>query len=113
AVAAFGVPALARRFGLRCAACGMALAGLSQVAFPYADGLVAWFALRFATGMAGALSVIPLETLISEGAPAHSRSRFFACYGLALTLGGALGMWTGLTLYGPGLMLPFWVGGAV
>ncbi|MFO0970160.1 MAG: MFS transporter [Gemmataceae bacterium] len=89
----------------------MAASGLCQVAFPHVGGIGPWLLLRFAGGLAGALSVVPLETAVSAGAPPEQRSRFFACYAVALTLGGALGIGAGLHLYQPDTTLVFWVGG--
>lgn len=99
AVASLGVPWLTRRFGARGAALGMLACGPTLLLFPWMDGPVGWIALRLLNGGASALSLVPLEALVSRDAKPGQRARDFAFYGVALTLGGALGMWAGLNLY--------------
>lgn len=106
-------PALARRLGVSAAAGGMSAAALTLAAFPLASGPVGWFALRLLNGAVSALGLIPLETLISRESPEVSRTRHFALYAVALTLGGALGIWVGLTLYEPEALWPFLPGAAL
>ncbi len=113
ALAAAFVPALMRRWGVRCAILGTFLAGATLALFPWGDGLAWWFGLRLANGMAGALSLIPLETLLSRASDPDKRTRNFGWYAVALTLGGALGIWAGLHFFQPGAVFPFLLGGVV
>jgi len=114
AIGSLLAPRLIGSWGMRgCSALGLILSGVSLSVFPWTGGASGWFAIRFVNGLASALSLIPLETFISRDAPAGQRTRFFAFYGLALTLGGALGIWSGLNLYRPGRVLAFILGGAV
>ncbi len=110
AVASLAVPPLTRRFGHRAAGVGMLACAPTLVLFPWAGGATGWFVLRLLNGAAGALSVIPLESLVSRDAPPAERARNFAFYGVALTLGGAFGIWAGLGLYTPGDPFPFYLG---
>jgi MFS family permease len=112
AAASLGVPWLARRLGPRGAALGMILCGPTLFAFPWIDGSVGWIALRFLNGGASALSLVPLEALVSRDARPGQRARDFAFYGVALTLGGALGMWAGLNLYEHDALLAFYLASA-
>ncbi len=99
AVASFAVPTLARRFGLlACSVGGLFASGLTLAVFPCVDVVWAGYVLRFANGCAGALSLVPLETIVSRYSPTMHKARNFACYCVALTLGGALGIGSGLGL---------------
>lgn len=100
-------------WGMRCAMVGMGVSALAQICFPLAGNLTGWFLLRLVGGVAGAWSIIPLETWISGNAPAGQRTRHFARFGLALTLGGAIGIGGGLSLYESGSLLPFLIGGTM
>jgi MFS family permease len=111
ALASIAVPWMIRRLGSSCAGLGMILSGLSLILFPYGAGPVSWFALRLASGMAGALSLVPLETLVGEAAAPEQRTRQFSFYAVALTLGGAVGIWAGLHYYQPGGTMTFFGGG--
>lgn len=110
ALASLAVPRLLRRHGSRAAAWGMVASGLTLAAFPWGGGVPGWFVLRFLNGCAGALSLIPLETLVSKDSPAEQRTRNFGFYAVALTLGGAVGIGAGLHLYEPGQTFPFYLG---
>ena len=113
AVAACAVPGLTRRLGpSRCAALGMTFAGITLALFPWAGSDMGCYLLRFLNGCAGALSLVPLETIISSDSPADRKTQNFAFYGVALTLGGALGIGIGLNLYQPGDTLAFYLGGS-
>lgn len=107
AVASLGVPWLTRRLGPRAAALGMIACGPTLVLFPWMGGAAGWFALRLLNGAASALSLVPLEALVSRDAMPSRKARDFAFYGVALTLGGAVGMWAGLSLYEQNAMLAF------
>jgi MFS family permease len=104
-------PRLMQRFGMRCAVAGMVVSGLSLAVFPWMGGPVGWFVCRLINGMASALSLIPLETLVSRDSSAEVRTRNFGFYAVALTLGGALGIWLGLHFFQSSDPLPFYLGG--
>lgn len=93
------VPALVRNNGSGCAGGGMLVSGLTLAAFPWLPGPLGWFGLRLLAGLAGAVSVVPLETALAATAPPGQRSRCFAWFAVAITLGGALGMGLGLPLF--------------
>ncbi len=113
AAASLLVPRCVRRWGTGCAAWGMIGSGVTLAVFPWGGGVAGYLALRLVHGAAGALSIIPLETWISRETAPGQRARSFACYGLALTLGGAGGMWAGLHFFWAGQTIPFLFGGAV
>jgi MFS family permease len=113
AVAALFVPALMRAQGNGCAAVGMGLAGGTLALFPLCPGAAPWFALRFLNGMAGAMSLVPLETYLGQGTPNGQRSKMIAFYTVALTVGGAAGIGLGLPLYRTGPLFPYWLGGLI
>jgi MFS family permease len=110
ALASLLVPTLTRRLGRACAPLGMVLSGLSLAVFPWGGGTLGWCGLRLLNGGAGALCLIPLETLVSQDSPAGQRTRHFGFYAVALTLAGAAGIWAGLHLFEPGNVLPFFLG---
>ncbi|MBI3410543.1 MAG: MFS transporter [Planctomycetes bacterium] len=111
ALASLLVPGLTRRFGAGCAPTGMMLAGLSLVLFPWSTGAPWWFGLRFLAGVAGALSLIPLEAQVSRESDPAQRTRNFSFYAVALTLGGAAGICAGLHFYEINPTLAFSLGG--
>jgi len=114
AVASFVVPLAMRRIGsLSCVAVGMVLSGITLAAFPWPDDEWAWYALRFLNGWAGAMCVIPLETIVSRDATPELKTRYFAYYGVALTIGGALGFVLAPQISTFGFSLAFVLGGAV
>jgi MFS family permease len=113
AVAAALVPWMMRRWGSACAGLGLGLSGLTLAIFPWSGGLAGWLALRFINGAASAMSLIPLETYVSRVSHPAQRTRNFGFYAVALTLGGALGIFVGHDLYVPGDVLAFCLGGAV
>jgi MFS family permease len=112
AVAALAVPWMMRRAGPRCCAAGMALSGLAVALFPLGHGLAWWFGVRLLNGIAAAMSLIPLETLVNRDLPASQRARNFSLYAVALTLGWALGNGVGLGLVAEHPQLAFLIGGA-
>ena len=71
------------------------------------------FALRLVNGLAGALCVVPLETLISQASPSERRTRNFSFYAVALTVGGAIGIWAGNRFFEPDNHWTFTLGGLV
>jgi MFS family permease len=112
ALTSLAVPWLTRRFGMRVAALGLILCGLTLAVFPWADGPVGWFGLRLLNGAASGLSLIPLEALLSRDARPEKRARDFGFYGVSITVGAAAGIWLGLDLYRPDNFLAFYLGGA-
>ena len=61
-------------------------------------------------GLASALSLLPLETLVSQGSADGARSWNFGLFNGCLTVGGAAGIAVGLALYEAGSMLAFYFG---
>jgi MFS family permease len=98
ALAAMFVPSVMRRRGPGCAGTGMACSGLAMLALPCQPAVCWWFVLRFASGVAGAFSLIPLETYVNRDLPGRDRARNFSLYAVSLTLGWAAGNWVGLEL---------------
>jgi MFS family permease len=113
AVGSLLAPRLVRRWGRRCPILGMLLSAGTLAGFPLGGNLAGYGLLRLLNGVAGALTVIPLETALGRGGHPDTRSRSFACYGVALTLGGAIGIWMGLYAYVPGGWAVFLLGGAL
>jgi MFS family permease len=111
ATAAIFVPLLMRRWGNLCPALGMCISGLTLMLFPCWTTPIAWFVLRFGNGMAGALSLVPVETYLGQGTPQQGRSQQIAFYTVALTLGGSAGIGAGLPLYQAGPVWPFCLAG--
>jgi MFS family permease len=111
ALAAGLVPWLMRRWGRGCPIVGMVVSGLTVAWFPWGDGLAGWFVLRFVNGVAGAMSLIPLETYVNRQSPAAQRSQNFGFYAFAIALGWALGNLVGLQLYSEWPRLAFGLGG--
>jgi MFS family permease len=99
ALAAPLVPWLMRRGGRACIILGMVLSGLTVALFPWGGGLAGWFLLRFLNGLAGAMSLIPMETEVNQSAPPQQRSRNFGIYAVCMALGIAAGNWFGLQFY--------------
>jgi MFS family permease len=112
AAASLAVPWLSCRLGLKAAPLGMLLCALSLALFPWASGPIGWFMLRLANGAASALALVPLEALVSRDADPTQRARDFSFYAVALTVGGAVGIWLGLDMYRPGSGLAFLIGAA-
>jgi MFS family permease len=113
ALAAPLVPRLMRRSARACVVAGMIADGLTTALFPLAGGLAGWFLLRFLGGVATALSLIPMETLVNHNAPPDRRARDFGCYAFCVASGIGLGAAAGLPLYALAPRLAFLFGGAV
>lgn len=113
AIASLFVPWLTYRFGTTCAATAMASSGVLLAIFPFGTGNLWWFGLRFLIGVAGAVSLIPLEAVVSRYSDAGCRAKNFGFYAVALTLGGAIGISTGLYCYEFIPQLAFLLGGIV
>jgi MFS family permease len=92
AVASFAVPALMRaRSPIRIVTIGMIFSSITLAVFPWVESESGWYALRFLNGWSGAMCVIPLETIVSRDAEPARKTQAFAYYGVAITIGGALG----------------------
>jgi MFS family permease len=113
ALAALAVPCLMRRAGRACVVGGIVADAVATILFPWADALPLWFALRLAGGMATALSIIPMETLVNHNAPPERRARDFGFYAFSVALGWALGSLVGLPLYALAPRFAFALGGSV
>jgi MFS family permease len=105
------VPWMMRRWGRGCIILGMVGAGATVALFPWGVGLGGWFALRFLNGVAGAMSLIPMETEVNHSAPPEQRSRNFGIYAVCMALGIAAGNWFGLQFYPDVPHLVFALGG--
>ena len=113
ALASFAVPYLMRRASRACVVGGILADALATTLFPWAEALPAWFVLRLTGGMATALSIIPMETLVNHNAPSERRARDFGLYAFSVALGVALGSLVGLPLYPLCPRLTFALGGVV
>jgi MFS family permease len=105
------VPGLMRRQGRACIVVGMVLAGLTVALFPWGGGLLGGFVLRFLNGVAGAMSLIPMETEVNHSAPPEQRSRNFGLYAVGMALGIAAGNWFGIQFYAAAPLLTFALAG--
>ncbi len=113
ALAAFAVPCLMRRFCRLCVVGGIVADAVVTALFPWAESLLAWSLLRLIGGMATALSIIPMETLVNHNAPPERRARDFGFYAFSVALGVALGSLIGLPLYPLAPRWTFALGGLV
>jgi MFS family permease len=113
ALAAILVPLIMRRLGRLCPVVGIALTGVTIALFPLGGSLFAWFALRLANGVAGALSLIPIETYVNHQSAANERARNFGFYAFSMALGIALGTLVGLQMYRDYPIPAFLLGGMV
>jgi MFS family permease len=99
-VTALLVPRLVRRWGRGCIVAGMLVSGWTVTLFPWVSTLAGWHLLRFLDGVAGALSVIPTETILNQHSSPTHRARNFGVYALCVAFGLAVGNFVGLQLYG-------------
>ena len=113
ALAASFIPGMIRRWGRSCLVAGMVASALTVAIFPWGDSLGWWFILRLLNGMAGAMSLIPMETLINRNAPPQRRARDFGYYAFTMALGIALGNLFGVPLYAEAPRMAFVLGGCV
>lgn len=113
ALAAPMVPYLMRRSSRVCVAGGILTDAVTTALFPWATTLPAWFALRILGGVATALSLIPMETLVNHNAAPERRARDFGFYAVSVALGVGLGSLIGLPLYPHLPRFAFALGGAV
>jgi MFS family permease len=112
ALAAGLVPWTMRRWGRASVVFGTLASGVTVMAFPFRDGLPWWFAFRLLNGFAGALSLIPMETLVNNNAQPDQRARHFAYYAVCVAVGIAAGELVGMQMYAGAPYLAFLVGGA-
>src|SRR6267378_5881482 len=75
ALAAGLVPWMMRRLGRGTLVAGMLASGITVAWFPWGGSLAGYFVLRLLNGLAGAMSLIPLETLVNRNSPPEQRSR--------------------------------------
>lgn len=113
ALAATLVPGFMRRWGRGCLVAGMTASGLTVAALPWSGSLAVWLLLRLANGVAGAMSLIPLETFVNRHSPPDQRARNFGYYAFSVALGWALGNLIGLQMYSEMPRLALVVGGLV
>jgi MFS family permease len=113
AVSAALVPQRMRRWGKGCVVAGMLLSGITVAVFPGGASVVECFGLRFLNGVGGALSLIPLETLVNRTSPPDRRARNFGFYALSVGLGIGVGQVTGSFLYPWSPDVAFLVGGVM
>ncbi len=106
------VPVLLRRWGHRATAAGMAFCGATVLLFPWGQNLAVWLTLSFFNGVAGALSLIPMETEVNQNAAPEQRARDFGLYAVSVASGIALGTVVGLHLSPDLPRFAFAVGGA-
>ena len=112
AVGSCAVPMMTRRLGpVWCAGLGMIFSGISLAIYPWGEGETEWYLLRFVNGWASAMALVPLEALISRASAPERKTRNFACYGVALALGAALGVQRAPYFYDLGGDLAFQRGG--
>jgi MFS family permease len=111
ALAAGAAPWLMRRWGYRVLILGMVASGLAVAAFPWGGGVFGWFAWRGVNGIAAALSLIPLETLVNHHSAPHRRAQNFGTYAFCFASGMALGTLVGLQMYAGWSTFAFAIGG--
>jgi len=111
AVTAAAVPALMRRWRGGCVAAGMAASGVTVALLPWCAAPVLFFALRLLNGVAGAMSLIPVETFVNRHSDAEHRARHFGCYAFSIAFGWAAGNLVGLQMYPDAAQLAFLLGG--
>lgn len=111
AVAACAVPWLMRHCGHCSLFLGMVASGLTCVAFPLGESLPGWFLVRGLNGIAGALSLIPLETYVNHTSAPHRRAQNFGYYAFCIALGMGLGTLVGTQMYALLPRTAFLIGG--
>jgi MFS family permease len=112
AIAAGFVPAIMCRWGRYCPVVGMVVSGLTVAGIPWGGSMAGWVGLRFLTGVAGAMSLIPLETRVNRDSPPDKRARNFGFYAFSIAGGWALGNFVGLAMYDSYPRTAFVLGGA-
>jgi MFS family permease len=110
-ITCFAIPWLMRRSGPNCVAVGCLLSAATVAAFPFSASLTGYYLIRMVNGIAGAITLIPMETYINRDSPPICRSRNFGYYALSVAVGWALGNFVGLELYPLAPELAFLLGG--
>jgi MFS family permease len=113
ALAAVATPWLMRRWGKGCPVLGIAASAVTVALFPWGGSLLGLFALRLGNGIAGAMSLIPIETYVNHQAAPDARARNFGYYAFSIALGIALGTLAGMQLYISHPHFAFILGGLV
>jgi MFS family permease len=113
AVTSIAVPCLMRRASRLCVVGGILADAVVIALFPWTNVRAAWFLLRLLGGMATALSIIPMETLVNHNAQPEHRARDFGLYAFGVALGIALGSLIGLPLYPLAPRFAFALGGLI
>jgi MFS family permease len=91
----------------------MIISGVTIAAFPWTATALGFFALRALNGVAGAMSLIPLESRVNRDAAPEERARNFGFYAFSVALGWALGNLIGLQMYPAYPRAAFFLGGLV
>jgi MFS family permease len=112
-LAAGVVSRLLERWGQGCLLLGLAASGLTVVLFPFGGDWPGWFALRLLNGVAGALSLVPLETYVNRQSSTERRAQNFGYYAVCIAVGMALGTLLGMQLYTEFPLTAFVLGGVV
>ncbi len=112
AVTSLALPWLMRRASSRaCVVAGIFIDALTVALFPWAGGILGWFGLRVLGGVATALCLIPMETMVNRNAPPERRARDFGLYAFCVALGIGLGPVVGMKLYPFAPKMAFLLGG--
>jgi MFS family permease len=111
ALAAVFVPVAMSRWGYRALLVGMTVSGLTVIPFAWTDSLTVWFLLRALNGVAGALSLIPLESYVNHTSTPAQRAENFGYYAFCIALGIGLGNLLAMLLHTPAVQLAFLLGG--
>ncbi|MFL5245302.1 MAG: MFS transporter [Gemmataceae bacterium] len=111
AIAACAVPWLMRHWGYSSLFLGMIASGLTCMAFPWRESLPGWFILRAFNGIAGAMSLIPLETYVNHTSCPNRRAQNFGYYAFCIALGMGLGTLVGTQMYTSLPRTAFFLGG--
>jgi MFS family permease len=112
AVTSLFVPFLMGRRTRIVVVAGMIVDGVTVMFFPLAHDLTSWLTLRLCGGLATALCLIPMETVINRNAASATRARDFSIYAVSVALGVAVGSVVGLQLYPLAPGMAFLFGGA-
>ncbi len=90
-------------------AVGLLLSGFGCVVFPFCEETISFIA-RFIAGFGGAFAMVVLESYVNINAKPERRARDFAFYAIAIGLGFAFGVRTGLDIFASSPHLAFGFG---